>query len=332
MSMKIAKINAGLTTKLSVVVTSVVILALVALGVYFDGFLQKSFFDNAQQRMEHGYKRLAYNLNNIETELRDGIVFIKTDEPMRASIDLINNYQDKSNYNTYLIDEEKKTIALMLLNQVKLSFNNTIALYDQNKEIIAYVSKDRVGGYLLQFLSFDGGKEQFYGRYEHDGDYVQTTFPQQSHVTLRHDGDAKGSRLRRQVLVTYHRMGDDIVLTSHLDIIDENTGREVAYIELSKVLDQAYFEIMSGDLDINLTHSFDEQYAAYAEPLGRGLNALIPRARAEDLAHSEAPADAATSESEAPAKKLIRTLSLLISPEAQGQLLQASLLVDTSSG
>ena len=272
MSMKIAKINAGLTTKLSVVVTSVVILALVALGVYFDGFLQKSFFDNAQQRMEHGYKRLAYNLNNIETELRDGIVFIKTDEPMRASIDLINNYQDKSNYNTYLIDEEKKTIALMLLNQVKLSFNNTIALYDQNKEIIAYVSKDRIGGYLLQFLSFDGGKEQFYGRYEHDGDYVQTTFPQQSHVTLRHDGDAKGSRLRRQVLVTYHRMGDDIVLTSHLDIIDENTGREVAYIELSKVLDQAYFEIMSGDLDINLTHSFDEQYAAHAEPLGRGLN------------------------------------------------------------
>lgn len=276
MSMKIVKINAGLTTKLSVVVTSVVILALVVLGVYFDGFLQKSFFDNAQQRMEHGYRRLAYNLNNIETELRDGIVFIETDEPMRASIDLINNYQDKSNYNTYLIDEEKKTIALMLLNQVKLSFNNIIALYDQNKELIAYVSKDKTAGYWLQFLSFDGGEEQFYRRYEHDSDYVQTTFPQQSHVRLHHDGDAKENRLRSQVLVTHHRLGDDIVVTSHLDIIDENTGRGVAYIELSKVLDQAYFEEMSGDLDINLTHSFDEQYATHAEPLGRGLNVGAP--------------------------------------------------------
>lgn len=271
MSMKIVKINASLATKLSVVVTSAVILTLVALGIYFDGFLQNNFFDNAQQRMQHGYKRLAYNLNNIETELRDGIDFIKTDQSMRASIDLINNYQDKSNYNTYLIDEEKKTIALMLLSQVKLSFNNDIALYDQNMELISYVSKE-LSGYRLHFLSFEGGVPQLYHRYENYGDYVSTEFTPQSHILLHHDASVMEHQQPGQIVTTYHRLGDDIVIKAHLDISDEDTGHPVAYIELSKILDQAYFEQLSADLDINLTHSFDAPFSDLAEALGHAAD------------------------------------------------------------
>ena len=273
--MKVTKINASLTTKLSVVVTSVVILTLVVLGFYFDGFLQNNFFDNAQQRIQHGYKRLAYNLNNIETELCDGIDFIKTDEAMRASIDLVNNYQDKSNYNTYLIDEEKKTIALMLLSQVKLSFNNDIALYDQNKELIAYVSKD-LSGYRLHFLSFDGGVPQLYRRYENYGDYVETEFTPQPHISTHHDSGTMERYQPDQIMTTYHRLDDDIVIKSHLDISDENTGHPIAYIELSKILDQAYFEQLSADLDINLTHTFDAPFLDQAEALGQAVDVGAP--------------------------------------------------------
>jgi len=270
--MKKAKINANLTTKLSVVVTSVVILALVVLGVYFDVFLQKNFYDNAQQRMQHAYKRLAYNLNEIESQLRGGLAFTKTDQSMRASIDLINNYQDKNNYNPYLIDEEKKSIALMLLSQVKLSFNNDIALYDQNQELIAYVSKD-LSGYRLHFLSFDSGVPQLYRRYEQYGDYVETEFAPNAHVTVHHDHNAGADEILApgKPRITYSRLGDNIVIKAHLNIIDENTGLSSAYIELTKVLDKAYFETLSHDLDIDVSHAFDAPFPGHVATLGSDL-------------------------------------------------------------
>ena len=108
----------SLMARLSVLVTFAVLLVLTVLGFYFDGFLKDRFLDDTQLRMQRGYQRLAYNLKEIERELRDGISFIKTDEKFIASIDLINNYQDKDNYNTFLIDEEKKNIAAYLSAQV----------------------------------------------------------------------------------------------------------------------------------------------------------------------------------------------------------------------
>jgi len=274
MPMKIAKINASLTTKLSLVITSVVILTLVALASYFDGFLQKNFLDNAQQRMLHGYKRLAFNLNTIESQLLDGIVFIKSDKTIRASIDLINNYQDKSNYNTYLIDEEKKTIALKLLNQVKLSNNNDIALYDQNRELIAFVSKD-TSGYRLYVLSFDGGVQKLYSRDEHDNDYVQVELVPQSFIKAHHDSNEDESLQPDKAWIVYHRQGNDVIIESNLQVFDDNTERPIAYIEITKHLDQAYFEKLSYNLDINLIQSYDASFSDHAEFLTQNLDVSV---------------------------------------------------------
>ena len=121
--MILLRLRRNLTTKLSLLVTLAVMLVLVVLGVYFDIFLRESFLDSASTQIQHAYQRLAYNLNRIEEELKKGSAFAKTDERLIASVELINRYQDKSRYNAFLIDEEKKTIALELLKRVKLSLN-----------------------------------------------------------------------------------------------------------------------------------------------------------------------------------------------------------------
>ena len=83
----------SIKTKLSILVASAVMLVIIALGIYFEGFLSTLFIDNARIRMLHGYDRLSYNLRNIEYELKKGIAFIESDEGMIASIELINNYR-----------------------------------------------------------------------------------------------------------------------------------------------------------------------------------------------------------------------------------------------
>ncbi|MEI8159044.1 MAG: hypothetical protein WCH60_19475, partial [Burkholderiales bacterium] len=139
------RLRRNLTTKLALLVMLAVSLVLLALGVYFDIFLRQNFLAVTSQRMQHAYQRLGYNLTQIEAGLREGASFAKTDERLVASVDLINRYQDKSHYNTFLIDEEKKTLAAELLDRVKLSMNSEIALYDARGELIAYASQGRDG-------------------------------------------------------------------------------------------------------------------------------------------------------------------------------------------
>ena len=257
----------SLMVKLSALVVFAVLLVLAVLGFYFDDFLKQRFLDDTQQRMLRGYQRLAYNLKNTERELHEGIAFIKDDERMIASIELINNYQDKNNYNAFLIDEEKKIIASELLNRVKLSFNSDIALYDQNGELIAYVLK-KDEGYQLNFISFEGGERKNYSRYEAYGMYRAAELPpQEGNVTFLHKNYYSPGQIQRGSVVTYHRLGDDVVIKSHQSIYQGDTGRIIGHIELSNILDMGYFEQLSRDFALDISASFDTKYESQSRRL-----------------------------------------------------------------
>lgn len=249
----------NLLTKLSLLVTSAVLLVVVALGFYFNDFLKDRFLDDTQQRMQRGFVRLAYNLKKIEHELRDGIAFIRSDEKTIASIDLINKYQDKNNYNLFLIDEEKKNLASELLSRVKLSFNSDIAIYDHNGELIAFVSKDDES-YQLNFFSYEGGQRRLFRRYEQHAVYS----PAQSlprGVNFTHKNYYTAEQLQHGSIITYHRQGDDVAIRSHQSIFQGDTGKVIAHIEMSRILDEKYFESFSRDIDLDIKLSFDDMKA-----------------------------------------------------------------------
>lgn len=269
--MNILNIKVSLITKLSVLVTFAVLLVLTVLGFYFDGFLKERFLEDTHQRMQRGYQRLAYNLKETEQELRDGIAFIKTDEKFIASIELINNYQDKNNYNSYLIDEEKKTIAAELLNRVKLSFNTDIALYDQNGELVAFVVNDEEG-YQLNFVSFEGGDKKIYYRNEQYAVYSPARLPKaDSNISILHKDYYSPGQLLRGSMITYHRQGDGVVIKSHQSIFQGNTDKVIAHIEMSSLLDNAYFQQLSKDVDLDIRPSFDAKLEGQAKLLDESL-------------------------------------------------------------
>lgn len=271
MLMKLLQKKGRLKSKLSIIVTTAVLLVVIVLGFYFDGFLKQSFLENTHVRMHHGYERLFYNLTNIENELKEGISSVRSDENMIASIELINNYQDKNNYNTQLIDEEKKSIASRLLNQVRLSFNNDIALYDLNNELIAFVTREKKN-YRLSYISYIDGQSNLYGRYEHQANYSAGNVSLPLNISLQHEFYSDHNEHIKASLVTYHHLVDQIVIKSHQSIFDSESGQIVGHIEMSRILDQNYFEELSEALDLHIQYSFDLTLDAQTEMLDKNLD------------------------------------------------------------
>lgn len=262
--MNILQQKINLQTKLSILVAVAVMLVVIALGFYFDSFLKKSSLNNAHTRILHSYQRLAYNLKDIEKKLNDGIAFTQSDEKMHASIKLINNYQDKNNYNTYLIDEEKKMLVNQLLNRVKLSFNEEIFLYDKNNELISFVKKEQEK-YQLGYISYSDSIPRVFKRYEDQREYTS------ENIQLTPNIDNYGN-LTTTNKITYHHMDSRIKIKSHQHIFISDSKQFIGHIEISRILDENYFVELSQTLGLNIKHSFDSSLEKEAQLLSNKID------------------------------------------------------------
>lgn len=247
----ISRLN--LANKLALIFTSAILAVLLILGSYFDAFLKESYLESGKKRIEHGLQRLAYNLDNIEYALRDGIEFAKTDRSLVASVELINKYEDPANYNVYLIDEEKKSIANVLLNRVKLSFNDDIAIYDEDEKLIAYVIKED-SGYRLNYISYHDGNQVLFSRSEDDAEYHTGRIDDHALITIEHIPYYEQPELKKSILLTRHVLGDELIIKSHLSIFEPGSERVIAHLEMSRKLNERYFALLSTDLDIGIRH------------------------------------------------------------------------------
>ena len=277
----LARLSRQLTTKLALFVTLAVMVAVVALGVYFDVFLRQSFLESTRVRMQHAYQRLAYNLIRIEGDLKEGAAFAARDEQLIASVELINRYQDKSRYSIALIDEEKKMLAQEMLNRVKLSLNSEMALYGQDNELIAFARK-QAGIYHLGYVTFVAGQPQLFTRQESAREFQPGVFPADGGIALLHVSYHPSEKSSGDGLTTYLRLGDKLVIRSHQNVFDMRAGRLIAHLELSHVLDAGYFLQFSKDIGIELTQTF-------ASPLAVQVGTLDVGADGQALSVSQTP-------------------------------------------
>ena len=253
--MIISQYTTNLKNKLVILVTVAVTLVVVLLGIYIDHILKQSSYKNAHTQISQGYQRLTYNLKNIEYALSEGVSFIQQNEQVSASLDLINNYQDKNNYNAYLLDEEKKIISKQLLDRVKFSFNDNIELYDKNHELIASVTKDN-NDYWLSYVSYVDSKATIYKRQEKEIDFKPLdngNLTQNSLRSSKRHSEVEGTN--GNTFVTYHYLDNAVIIKIHQDVFDGRTKALLGYIEMSKVLDVDYFLELSRFLEVKINFS-----------------------------------------------------------------------------
>lgn len=264
----------NLKAKLSVIlIVSSLLLSLIA-GIYFDYFLRKSFVNTAQERITYAFSRIQIDLEETKNDLKKGIAFIQDDEMLLASIELINSYQNKMDYDTVLLDEEKKHIVQELYNRVKLSHNNDIALYDTHEELIAYVTKT-AKGYYLTYISYEEGKPVFYSRYEQEEQYTRRPLDSHWLVDYKHIPYYTQKDLGRNSLISYHRSGNDLVLKAHKSLFSQSDKQLIAHIEMSKYISRPYFTTLSDDMRMTMWSAIKPKNLKVEHPLEKGKFELI---------------------------------------------------------
>lgn len=249
-----AALSRDLTSKLSLRVAGVVMLLLLLLGIYFDVFLRSSFLDATNERMRHAAQRLVFNLEEVELDLRQGADLAGNDERLIASVELINKYQDASNYNRFLIDEEKKALAQAMLDRVKFSFNSNIAIYSQAGDLVAYAQR-RSDGFHLGYLTQAGGQARLLERHEDAADYRETK--DLEGLGLSHVSYYSAEELQRGTVITYHRLGEDMVVRAHQNVIEKVSRRSSGQLEISRAMGAGYFQQMSEQMDIGIRLDFE---------------------------------------------------------------------------
>lgn len=248
--------NKGLATRFSLWVALLTVLVISGLGIYFDSFLRTSFLENARTRMNYGFERLNFNLGQIESSLREGVAFLHEDELALASVSLINLYENREEYNSFLLDEEKKALAKELLNKVKLSFNDDIVLYGHNLDVMAYVARDP-RGYHLNIVSYAEGKPVLLRRYEDESDYavVPVTSMEADGIAYKHVDFYSDQAIKESTQLTLHQNEQGLVIKSHLRLSDTDGKSSAAHIEMSRVLDKDYFQTLSVNMNLDISLS-----------------------------------------------------------------------------
>jgi hemerythrin-like metal-binding protein len=247
----------GLKTKLSMVVVAAVLLVTMVFGFYVDGVIKKNYREQVWHEIEHDFMRLSENLLVIEKQLRDGLDLAPRDEKFLASLELVNNYQDKSRYNVFLIDEEKKILASQLLDYVKFGFNDEAFVYDKKGELVAYARRSS-DGFEQGFLSFAEGRETLFHQGSEQAGYSPSTLPAGG-ITLKHEDSYGTLHPTDSAIVNYQRAGQDLVVKSHLDLRSHGSGPALGHVEMSRILGAKYFASLSGATGAHMRADFDRQ-------------------------------------------------------------------------
>ena len=208
----------------------------------------------------HARERIAADFEDAKKELMDVVSLIKTDEDFIASVELIDNYQDKENYNDVLLDEEKKLLANYLLQKIKSSFNDSAKIYDKNAELIAHVYKKN-DEYILNFIAYENTKKFLYSKLEREDVYQKQEYKENSIAPYKHVDYYKQPELEIATLTTYHYEENKIYITSHGSLFsNDKRKRSVVHVEMTKLFDDSYFEKISHELNVKFLLSEEQIY------------------------------------------------------------------------
>jgi diguanylate cyclase (GGDEF)-like protein len=154
-------------------------------------------------------------------------------------------------------------LAIELLERVRLSMHDDMALYDQNDELIAFASR-QPDGYELGYLSFVAASPVLFKRREFEREFQSGMLPMGGNLASIHVAYGSSEKSASPSQTTYVRLIDKLVIKSHQNVFDAGSTRRIAHLELSHVLDDSYFAKLSKDMDVSLKQTFGSPLASQA--------------------------------------------------------------------
>jgi len=136
-------------------------IAFLIIGIYFYKYVKEDSYRKAKDEVSYIFDNISKDVEKYQKDIIEEAKLLDNDKSFLSSIYLINSYQDRDDYNTVLIDEEKKIIHDKLLDKTKTGEKDEVLLYLKD-ERLAVGTKKINGKYISFFNTYIDGKEYFY--------------------------------------------------------------------------------------------------------------------------------------------------------------------------
>ncbi len=151
------KPSASLSQKFLLVWGLSVAIALVLVGAVFSFLLNRYHQNAAEQALETSFQRIEAQLI-LRDDRTDALALdIAGHQDIISIVNLLNKYQDKTNYLPEIFDPEKEKLMNQLLNHSDSKGNTFVAIYTEDNEIVAYTQHNETSPDLAGIVSYQKG-------------------------------------------------------------------------------------------------------------------------------------------------------------------------------
>ena len=267
---KVPNLNT-LKSKVVLMLMASIVLVLVLIAIVSSFLVTRLHQTSAEEDLLHNVTVLEQSLEQKKRSLSDSGQRLQFNKSLIASTHLIWKYQDKSNYQPLILDEEKQSLARIVEREAQGAGHAFVGiysaedgwhvLYDARKDIKLYSSYNERGELQLKQI---GLKAKAYS--------VPLT-----PIISKIGADAD----------TYYRLsddGNDLMLVSRSPLVnpDKDSTEIIAWIYTGYILDKSFAQIISEKTgSMLLIHGqrkdMDEDYllASHPEDLGFIENSLV---------------------------------------------------------
>ncbi len=270
--------NLSINTKILLLLLSAVLLVLLLVGVIFSVQVTQLYEGTAKAALRSSAELLHKDLLAKSQHLIESSAHAAQDKNILAALNLIENYQNRENYEAKVFDPEKRRLFAVLDEMLHVGGFNQAAVYQADGSLVAFAAltaEGNAGGYttyaeqgqaLLKSLHATDSAS-LVSRYR-DGLYPLVREPKQREpvVSFRVAGVQQSVGLQSTVpFLLQHGSGSEKVL---------------GWLTLSYHLDQDYLDFMGQKLGVKIALKL----AANAHPDGAGAMSF------EDVPEMEVPA------------------------------------------
>jgi len=167
-----------LSHKIQLLILLSLALSFVFIWTAFNGHLRKVYITENTGNTIIGFNNIANELKEIENDTINNVSILFSNNIVFSSIRLVNEYEDKENYQAILFDETKKDLAQAALKYLKFTKQDSIKIFDKNGMLLSTVifSPDQ-NSYQIGYISYLEGHPVYNSKKENGENWDSDTPP-----------------------------------------------------------------------------------------------------------------------------------------------------------
>ena len=188
---------------------------------------------NAYKESSHDIKMISIKIDEIKKQNDSYIKRLVSNSDIISSLNLISNYQDKTNYDKEVFNTEKKKIMSKILNIIGVNNFWSAQILDIRKDVVAFKRKknDKV---IIGYSDFDKQKLIIRNKYNNE----ITSF--------------KPKELKKNILTQFNitKRDDEFIFNTIVSIKDDSTI--IGYLKVSFILNKLNYNDFTNGISNNL--------------------------------------------------------------------------------